>query len=92
MFGKRCTLCGGKLDSNNICMECGLDNNKSEQNYQINRSGCDDLPLTHVHRETEKEQRRRYPELRQRGQEEGRSIHNIKVRPSRDEVIIPRRI
>ena len=67
MFGKRCTLCGGKLDSNNICMECGLDNNKSEQNYQINRSGCDDLPLTHVHRETEKEQRRRYPEPQTEG-------------------------
>ena len=28
MFGKRCTLCGGKLDSNGICKECGLDNKK----------------------------------------------------------------
>ena len=33
MFGKRCSLCGGKLNSNGICTECGLDNNKSDKNY-----------------------------------------------------------
>ena len=61
MFGRRCTLCGGKLDSHNICTECGLDNNKSEKNYRINQSNCDDLPLTHVHTETYQEPRREEP-------------------------------
>ena len=61
MFGRRCTLCGGKLDSHNICTECGLDNNKSEKNYRINQSSCDDLPLTHVHTETYQEPRREEP-------------------------------
>ena len=61
MFGRRCTLCGGKLDSHNICTECGLDNNKSEKNYRINQSNCDYLPLTHVHRETYQEPRREEP-------------------------------
>ncbi|MGN0333289.1 MAG: hypothetical protein ACI4D9_09785 [Lachnospiraceae bacterium] len=54
MFGKRCTLCGGNLDSNNICKECGLNNNLSEKNYKINHSNCDDKPLTHVHEEVKK--------------------------------------
>ena len=58
MFGRRCTLCGGKLDSHNICTECGLDNNKSEKNYRINQSNCDELPLTHVHTETYQEPKR----------------------------------
>lgn len=49
MFGKRCSLCGGKLNSNGICTECGLDNNKSDKNYRINQSECDYEPLTHVH-------------------------------------------
>lgn len=49
MFGKRCTLCGGKLDSNGICTECGLDNTKSDKNYRLNQSECDHEPLTHVH-------------------------------------------
>ena len=61
MFGRRCTLCGGKLDSHNICTECGLDNNKSEKNYRINQSSCDDLPLTHVHTETYQKPRREEP-------------------------------
>lgn len=51
MFGKRCTLCGGKLNSNGICTECGLDNNKSDKNYRVNQSECDHEPLTHVHQE-----------------------------------------
>ena len=54
MFGKRCSLCGGKLNSSGICTECGLDNSKSDKNYRINRSACDGMPLTHVHEEKEK--------------------------------------
>ena len=54
MFGKRCSLCGGKLNSSGICTECGLDNSKSDNNYRINRSACDGMPLTHVHEENEK--------------------------------------
>ena len=48
-FKERCSLCGGKLDSGNVCTECGLDNNKSEKHYRVNRSSCDGQPLTHVH-------------------------------------------
>lgn len=51
MFGKRCTLCGGKLNNNGICTECGLDNTKSDKNYKLNQSECDHEPLTHVHHE-----------------------------------------
>lgn len=51
MFGRRCTLCGGKLDSQNICKECGLDNTKSDERYRLNQSDCDNQPLTHVHEE-----------------------------------------
>ena len=54
MFGKRCSLCGGKLNSRGICTECGLDNSKSDKNYRINRSDWDGMPLTHVHEEKEK--------------------------------------
>ena len=54
MFGKRCSLCGGKLNSSGICTECGLDNSKSDKNYRINRSDCDGMTLTHVHEEKEK--------------------------------------
>ena len=54
MFGKRCSLCGGKLNSSGICTECGLDNSKSDKNYRINRSDCDGMPLTYVHEEKEK--------------------------------------
>ena len=55
MFGKRCSLCGGKLNSSGICTECGLDNSKSDKNYRINRSDCDGMPLTHVHEEKKKQ-------------------------------------
>lgn len=51
MFGRRCSLCNGKLDSRHICKECGLDNTKSDKYYKINQSSCDDMPLTHVHEE-----------------------------------------
>ena len=50
MFGKRCTLCGGKL-VNNKCTLCGLDNSKSDENYKLNIGSCDNQPLTHVHGE-----------------------------------------
>ena len=49
MFGRRCTLCGGKLNGQGICTECGLDNTKSDKNYRLNQSDCDHMPLTHVH-------------------------------------------
>lgn len=52
MFGERCTLCGGKLDGNQVCVECGLDNSRSEKHYKINQSRCDGQPLTHVHEES----------------------------------------
>ncbi len=38
MSGKKCSLCGGNLDKNYICTECGLDNRKSDKSYKINRS------------------------------------------------------
>ncbi|MCI8292304.1 MAG: hypothetical protein HFH53_02050 [Hespellia sp.] len=52
MFGKRCTLCGGKLNGN-VCTECGLDNSKSDAMYRglQNSSSCDKEALTHVHDE-----------------------------------------
>ena len=62
MFGKKCTLCGGKLDGNNVCTECGLDNSKSEKNYKINTASCDREPLTHVHEENEKKNYSKFPE------------------------------
>ena len=51
MFGRKCSLCGGRLDSRKICQECGLDNSKSEKYYKVNRSSCDHKPMTHVHEE-----------------------------------------
>ena len=41
MFGRKCTLCGGKLDGRGICKECGLDSSKSEKNgYSVVRDLC----------------------------------------------------
>lgn len=50
---KRCTLCGGRLDSSKRCTFCGLDNTKNDDMYRkmINRNNCSDMPLTHVHEE-----------------------------------------
>lgn len=53
MFGRKCTLCGEKLDSRGFCTECGLNNNKSEKHYKVNESSCDNESLTHIHEETE---------------------------------------
>lgn len=58
MFGRKCTLCGGKLDGRGICTECGLDNNKADRNAKINESSCDGMPLTHVHEEKDKKEAR----------------------------------
>ncbi|MDD2980855.1 MAG: hypothetical protein PHN80_12925 [Hespellia sp.] len=52
MFGKKCTLCGGKLVDNK-CVECGLDNTKTDKYYKLNQSSCDGEPLTHVHENPE---------------------------------------
>ena len=50
---RRCTLCGGKLDSTKRCTLCGLDNTKNDSmyKYMANRNTCEDMPLTHVHEE-----------------------------------------
>lgn len=72
MFGKRCTLCGGKLDSNNICKECGLDNNLSEKNYKISKSDCDKMPLTHVHEEVEKKRKCQQPKTEKKNKHQYR--------------------
>ena len=29
---ERCSLCGGRLGSNGICTECGMDNTKNDKN------------------------------------------------------------
>lgn len=72
MFGKRCTLCGGRLDGRLICTECGLNNSKSEKYYKVNKSSCDGQPLTHVHEDTGKRDKstdKRKPESRQKNQQ-----------------------
>ena len=52
-MAKKCTLCGGKLDSTKRCTLCGLDNTKNDEQYQgyLNRNNHDNVPLTHVHNE-----------------------------------------
>ena len=47
-MSKRCTLCGGKI-VNNVCVECGLDNSKNDENYSPGKSSCEGKPMTHVH-------------------------------------------
>ena len=49
MFGKRCSLCGGRLNQYNVCMECGLDNTKSDKNYNLRKNKEDNTSLTHEH-------------------------------------------
>lgn len=48
---KTCSLCGGKLDRNHRCLECGLDNTKNDNRYEgrLNKNVCDSLPMTHIH-------------------------------------------
>ena len=52
-MAKKCTLCGGNLDSTKRCTFCGLDNTKNDDQYKgyLNRSHHEDVPLTHVHNE-----------------------------------------
>lgn len=52
MFGKRCSLCGGKI-VHGRCVDCGLDATKNDKNYTMNQSDCDDQPLTHVHMDSQ---------------------------------------
>lgn len=49
MSGRTCSLCGGRLDRNNICRECGLDNTKSDANYSMRQNTADYGELTHTH-------------------------------------------
>lgn len=52
LFRKGCSLCGGRLDHNKICVECGLDNSKSDENYiSAGQTHHDSEALTHVHTE-----------------------------------------
>lgn len=48
MFGKRCSLCGGKI-VHGRCEDCGLDATKNDSNYKLNQSSCDTEALTHSH-------------------------------------------
>lgn len=56
-FEKKCSLCGGKLDSHLRCTECGLDNTKNDDMYNglLNRNKCDGEPMTHVHNDSERD-------------------------------------
>ncbi len=64
-LGRRCSLCGGRLDSKLRCLECGLDNTKNDSMYHemINRNNCENEPLTHVHHE---EPNQKYQNIRYR--------------------------
>ncbi|MGN0510292.1 MAG: hypothetical protein ACI4GE_01935 [Lachnospiraceae bacterium] len=45
----KCQLCGGKI-RNGRCSLCGWIN-QDKKEYLLNKSRCDDKPLTHVHQE-----------------------------------------
>ena len=34
----RCTLCGGRLNADRICTECGMDNKKDDSQYRLNEN------------------------------------------------------
>ena len=53
MRGRKCSLCGGRLNHNNICIECGLDNTKSDADYNMNQSTAEYGELTHTHHSTQ---------------------------------------
>lgn len=46
----RCFLCGGRV-SKGVCTECGMPQRQQAENYDLNKSECDDKPLTHVHKD-----------------------------------------
>ncbi len=52
-------MCGGRLNGQKICTECGLDNTKCDKEYKVNQNICDGEPLTHVHNEEEQKKRGR---------------------------------
>lgn len=54
MIGKKCALCGEKLNLYGVCTECGLNNKERDKNDRINESDCEGKPLTHKHKEKEK--------------------------------------
>lgn len=60
MKKKRCSLCGGKL-VNNRCVECGLDNSKSDASYRVNESRYDYELSTHEQKETGGKQEKKIP-------------------------------
>lgn len=35
---ERCMLCGGRLNGNRICTECGMDNKKNDRHYRLNEN------------------------------------------------------
>lgn len=49
-FRRECSLCGGRLE-NDICVECGLDNSKSDDKYvSLGHVHGDKDPMTHEHK------------------------------------------
>ena len=35
---ERCILCGGSLNKDKICTECGMDNKKNDKHYILNEN------------------------------------------------------
>ena len=35
---ERCMLCGGRLNGNRICTDCGMDNKKNDRHYRLNEN------------------------------------------------------
>lgn len=80
MFGKKCSLCGGKLDGNGICTECGLDNTKDDSAYRTGRNDCENQPLTHVHTErTMEEGDRKRKTVRKKAEKGGKTVQSAQA-------------
>ena len=45
MFGKKCSLCGGRLDERGICTDCGLDNGRQNKRYRLNGVDHNHVPI-----------------------------------------------
>ena len=78
MFGKSCSLCGSRLNSSGICIECGLDNKKTDAKYVINKSDCDRKPLTHVHEERQADWKKK-PSSTKRSMKEYNSYYKKRI-------------
>lgn len=76
MFEKRCTLCGGKLNSNGICAKCGLDNNKIVENYKTNQNENGHETLTYVHHD-KNEKLKKQPKRQKSGNGVGKILKNV---------------